>query len=230
MEALAISTETPTPRLPGNITATAAAVPDAALSNHDMAPTSSAASAVVPPAAAGGAAPAAAAEAEQKQGTRPSNSSPHRVPAAIAMQESRVDKLRAGTRAHVFEVEKRSKEKKNVDGFPPADLQKSSQMAPALLADPPHDEQNMTPNLILIRKHIEFFAASDEDVQGRLKRGGLHQHIIPGSIGIRCIHCSRLPLFERPSGSTTFPSKIDAVYQAGRNWIREFILYSSAIH
>ena len=70
---------------------------------------------------------------------------------------------------------------------------------------------------MLVRKQIEFFEATCDDVdfsshQGRSKMIAL------GQVGIRCRHCSPLlPPKDRRRGSVYFPAKLDGIYQASQN-------------
>jgi len=109
---------------------------------------------------------------------------------------------------------------RNEAGLPPADLAKSRQMEPTILSDDLDRQNNITETMAFIRHHIEFFASDDLDVRERFAKGGKGQVIFPGLIGVRCIHCRDIPLGNRPNGATSFPSRLNMVYQACRNWIR----------
>ena len=88
------------------------------------------------------------------------------------------------------------------------------------------DEVNLSDSLTLIRRHLEYFQATAEDVEARKKKGGKHQTVHVGQVGFRCIHCAHRPDKERSTGALAFPASTKLVYQAVRNWQREFILFS----
>lgn len=79
----------------------------------------------------------------------------------------------------------------------------------------PSDERHLSEYQIFIRKQVEIFEADEQmaasSAQGRNRSIGL------GQIGVRCIHCARLPFRERPKGAVYFPSKLTGLYQASQN-------------
>lgn len=86
---------------------------------------------------------------------------------------------------------------------------------PMCLACPSADSAHLTEFQAFLRCHIEAFAASDNDVlsrcRGRAKSIRLYQ------VGIRCRHCTHIPLTYRAGGSTFFPSSTLGFYQAAQN-------------
>ena len=58
-----------------------------------------------------------------------------------------------------------------------------------LLSDP-LDEGTLSSGFVLLRKQIEIFEATEEDVMARRKFGGI---ISVQQVGIRCTHCAHLP-------------------------------------
>lgn len=68
---------------------------------------------------------------------------------------------------------------------------------------------------------MEFFEANEDDLnmacQGRNKRLKI------GQVGIRCIHCARLPPLAKTRCAAYFPSRLDVLYQAVQNIIKEHL-------
>ena len=67
-----------------------------------------------------------------------------------------------------------------------------------------------------VRKQIEFFEATCDDVQFSSHQGR-NKTIALGQVGIRCRHCRILPPNERKRASVYFPAKLDGIYQAAQN-------------
>jgi hypothetical protein len=85
----------------------------------------------------------------------------------------------------------------------------------------PEDAKHLSLYQCLLRQQIEFFAADWEDVaviQGRNKPVARRQ------IGIRCIHCSHLPIKNRDKGSSYFSARLDALYQSAQNLAKKHLL------
>jgi hypothetical protein len=77
------------------------------------------------------------------------------------------------------------------------------------------DEKNLSEYQTLVRKQLEFFEASEEDVS--LTTQGRKKVVYIGQVGIRCVHCAHRPANLRSRGSVYFPSKLSSVYQAAQN-------------
>ena len=93
-----------------------------------------------------------------------------------------------------------------------------SYMTPALLSDA-QDAEYLSEGMCYLRRQIEWFTATTADVAARGKKGGPTK-VLPGSVGLRCVHCAHLPPQEQSNGSSTFPRRIGLVHQAVRNWQR----------
>jgi len=91
-------------------------------------------------------------------------------------------------------------------------------MQPVLLAD---DEGNshVSEGMAHICRQIEWFTATAADAEARNKKGGPTK-VLPGSVGLRCVHCAHLPLERQANGASTFPRSIGLTHQAVRNWQR----------
>ena len=83
------------------------------------------------------------------------------------------------------------------------------------------DEVNLSDSLTLIRRQLEYFQATVEDVEARKKKGGKYQTLHVGQVGFRCIHCAHRPDKERSKGAVSFPASTGLIYQAVRNWQRK---------
>jgi hypothetical protein len=89
------------------------------------------------------------------------------------------------------------------------------------------DEDRLSDYQILARKQIELFEASPEDVetsaQGRVRRLRL------GQVGIRCRHCTTLPVKQRKRGAFYYPARLEGVYQTAQNMTKLHLL-DSCLH
>lgn len=73
-----------------------------------------------------------------------------------------------------------------------------------LLFDP-LDEGTLSSGIVLLRKQLEIFEATVEDVMARRKFGGI---ISVQQVGIRCTHCAHLPREECATNASCFPTSI----------------------
>ena len=85
------------------------------------------------------------------------------------------------------------------------------------------DEVHLSDSLAFLRRQLEYFPATAEDVEVRKGKGGRHRTVHVGQVGIRCIHCAHRPADERSTGAVAFPTSTGLVYQAVRNWQRESV-------
>ena len=76
----------------------------------------------------------------------------------------------------------------------------------------------------MVRQMLELFEATASDIecntQGRKKPVILHQ------VGLRCFHCSYLPLRSRGRGAVYYPAKLQGVYQAAQNMALSHLITS----
>ena len=79
----------------------------------------------------------------------------------------------------------------------------------------PSDEQRLSSLQCRLREQIEFFTATSEDVDTYSR--GRNKNVKVGQVGIRCIHCSAVPVKDRSKGSSYFPSTLTGIYQAAQN-------------
>ena len=68
---------------------------------------------------------------------------------------------------------------------------------------------------VLVRKNVELFEAKEEDVTSNAQ--GRNKPINLGQVGIRCVHCAKIPPPQRVRGAQYYPSKMDGLYQAAQN-------------
>jgi hypothetical protein len=79
----------------------------------------------------------------------------------------------------------------------------------------PEDERVLNEPLIFLRKQIEYFRATVDDVMSHTR--GRNKAITMRQVGIRCRHCAHIPVDQRRKGSTYFPSTLMGIYQAAQN-------------
>jgi hypothetical protein len=77
------------------------------------------------------------------------------------------------------------------------------------------DDDILSPYQRWIRKQIELFEASPEDISSNAQ--GRNHPVVLGQVGIRCRHCAALPYKNRARGAVYYPTKLHLVYQSARN-------------
>ena len=85
---------------------------------------------------------------------------------------------------------------------------------PCVLAVP-EDNQKLSNHQVFLRNQIEAFQATEDDLTTHTR--GRNKPIKLGQVGIRCLHCARLPVARRQKGSTYFPASLHGLYQAAQN-------------
>ena len=85
---------------------------------------------------------------------------------------------------------------------------------PFVLAQP-EDSLKLSSHQVLLRHQIEAFKATEDDISTHIR--GRNKPITLGQVGIRCRHCSHLPVARRQKGSTYFPASLLGLYQAAQN-------------
>jgi hypothetical protein len=78
----------------------------------------------------------------------------------------------------------------------------------------PCDDNNLSEYQCLLRKQIELFEATEEDIQSSTK--GRNKPIFLGQVGVRCIHCRSIKPEHRARGATYYPATLGAMYQSGQ--------------
>jgi hypothetical protein len=79
----------------------------------------------------------------------------------------------------------------------------------------PDDNHQLSEYQVSVRQQLEIFEAEKEDYESNIQ--GRKRQVIPGQAGIRCRHCSNLPLRHRGRGSVYYPLKLSGMYQAAQN-------------
>jgi len=85
---------------------------------------------------------------------------------------------------------------------------------PVVLAQP-EDTLKLSNHQVFLRQQIEAFEAAEDDISTHTR--GRNKPITIGQVGIRCRHCSYLPVVRRQKGSTYFPASLLGLYQAAQN-------------
>lgn len=86
----------------------------------------------------------------------------------------------------------------------------------------PSDDDALSPYQCLVRKQIELFEASEADIHATAQ--GRNRPIVLGQVGIRCIHCGRLPIERRARGAVYFPSTLMSTYQTAQNMANSHLI------
>ncbi len=86
----------------------------------------------------------------------------------------------------------------------------------------PSDDDSLSPYQCLVRRQIELFEASEADIHATAQ--GRNRPIIVGQVGIRCIHCGRLPIERRARGAVYFPSTLISTYQTAQNMANSHLI------
>jgi hypothetical protein len=84
-----------------------------------------------------------------------------------------------------------------------------------LLYSKGNDEKHLSAYQCLIRKYIQYFEASEEDVTSTMQ--GRNKPIVSKQVGIRCCFCARRAPQHRTRGSTYYPTTLQGLYQASQN-------------
>jgi hypothetical protein len=79
----------------------------------------------------------------------------------------------------------------------------------------PEDREVLNDHLVFLRQQIEIFRATFDDIMSHTR--GRNKGIALRQVGIRCRHCSHIPVGNRRKGSTYFPSTLVGIYQAAQN-------------
>jgi hypothetical protein len=79
----------------------------------------------------------------------------------------------------------------------------------------PDDNHQLSEYQIAVRQQLEIFEAKQEDVESNIQ--GRKRQVFLGQAGIRCRHCSDLPLRQRRRGAVYYPVKLSGMYQAAQN-------------
>ena len=79
----------------------------------------------------------------------------------------------------------------------------------------PTDAMYLNPIHCFVRRHVEFFVADKEDVAA--PSPGRKTRILLGQVGIRCVHCAKMPLKKRVKRAYCYPQSVNGIYHAVSN-------------
>ena len=77
------------------------------------------------------------------------------------------------------------------------------------------DPQYLAPIHCFVRKHVEAFAATKQDLAAPAP--GRKKPVLLGQVGLRCVHCAALPFKQRVKRAICFPPNVGGVYHAISN-------------
>jgi hypothetical protein len=107
----------------------------------------------------------------------------------------------------------------STDSLTPLETQKETPTAPtqsnSALLSSPSDPQHLNGIHCFVRRHLEVFAANNDDVNAPAP--GRRTRIVLGQVGIRCIHCASLPPRRRVKRSICYPPSVKGMYHAVSN-------------
>jgi hypothetical protein len=79
----------------------------------------------------------------------------------------------------------------------------------------PEDVEYLNPLHCFVRRHIEVFVAEADDISA--PSPGRKTRVVLGQVGIRCIHCARLPPKDRVKRSVCYPANVSGIYHSVSN-------------
>ena len=86
-----------------------------------------------------------------------------------------------------------------------------------VLLSTPEDKQWLSDYDCFVRKQIEVFCASSEDIGRSKQRKSV---VKEGQVGIRCIHCALAKEMPIDGGGVSYPASISGIYDAVREFTR----------
>jgi hypothetical protein len=66
-----------------------------------------------------------------------------------------------------------------------------------------------------VRKHLEVFTADEGDIAAPAP--GRKTRVLHGQVGVRCVHCAKLPMKERVKRAVCYPPSVGGIYHAVSN-------------
>ena len=77
------------------------------------------------------------------------------------------------------------------------------------------DRDHLNPLHCFVRQHVEIFTADEKDVAAPAP--GRKTPVILGQVGIRCKHCTKLPIKERVKRAICYPPSVEGIYHSVSN-------------
>lgn len=77
------------------------------------------------------------------------------------------------------------------------------------------DEHHLNPLHCFVRRHIELFVADPDDIAAPAP--GRKTRVVLGQVGLRCIHCARLPPKDRVKRAVCYPAAVAGIYHSVSN-------------
>jgi hypothetical protein len=84
-----------------------------------------------------------------------------------------------------------------------------------LVLGSPLDQEYLNPIHCFVRRHVEFFAATEQDITA--PSPGRRTKVLPGQVGLRCVHCARLPVKDRVKRAVCYPPSVNGIYHCVSN-------------
>jgi hypothetical protein len=79
----------------------------------------------------------------------------------------------------------------------------------------PSDADYLNDLHCFVRQHVEFFAATKDDAAAPAP--GRKTRVMMNQVGIRCVHCAKLPLKDRVKRAVCYPPTLSAIYHSVSN-------------
>jgi hypothetical protein len=77
------------------------------------------------------------------------------------------------------------------------------------------DPEYLNPLHCFVRQHVEVFTADKDDISAPAP--GRKTRVVIGQVGIRCIHCAKLPSKERVKRAICYPPSVSGIYHSVSN-------------
>ena len=97
---------------------------------------------------------------------------------------------------------------------------------PPVVLFTPNDASVFPPFQVMLRKTIELFEATEEDVMIANNNAQRTGNIVIGQVGLRCHACAQLAAQNRAPNATLYPGNLEQVYQAAQNLAANHIIPS----
>lgn len=85
----------------------------------------------------------------------------------------------------------------------------------SVLLASPLDQQFLNPIHCFVRRNVEVFIATKDDTSAPAP--GRKNRVTVGQVGIRCIHCARLPIKDRIKRAICYPPSVSGIYHSVSN-------------